>query len=189
LPELDETSLVEAYSDHASHIANTLQSSLGSVVANRLPTVKTHEQSNPFNLNNSTDIDLDELVKLRFKNQTKQAASGVRTVAKSALDTSDKHKELTDRQRFLRGLARIVKEQESKGIGSGLVRKVRWQSGTYTELEAATPIPVHGNTANAAAAAKNTASTVSELRLPSNELHNQCLPYRHDLIYSHNFFC
>jgi hypothetical protein len=157
------SALTEAYSDDASHI-NSVLSSLGSSLANSLPAVNTNEHSNAFTTNNSESsaVDLTELVRLRFLHQTKQAATGVRIGSNTNETAFEKKKLLTDRQKILREFNQILKQQEDRGVGTGLDRKVRWQNGT-TQPDAAASAKVktiNGNSANAELAAKATASKV-----------------------------
>ena len=171
LPEFDQTAITEAYSDDASHINSTL-TSVGSSLANLLPAAITQECSNAFNPNNSAAVDLTELVRLRFLHQTKQAETGVRMVGK-ATDTLEnpesmfqKKQLLTERQKILREFNNIIKRQEDQGVGTGLERKARWQNGTtHEDVSAVAPGLAHGNSANAEAVAKATASKVSQLNV------------------------
>jgi len=169
LPELNEEAMEEAYSEDASRIAMAL-SSIGSETANSLRPVYVDEEVNPFNADDPSTVDLNELVRLRFKNQTKQARTGVRTSTRSPLDEhQNEQKPLSDRQAILRKFNEIIKSQGDRGIGTGLERNARWRNPApggrsgIIDGEAA-PSAAAGNSANAAGAAKAAATKVrSEL--------------------------
>ncbi|KAF8872673.1 hypothetical protein CPB84DRAFT_1829734 [Gymnopilus junonius] len=149
LPELDDEAIVEAYSDDASHIQSILSdiaAAHGERLANSLPPVNIQEpEADIYSSNMTEDIDLSELVRLRVRHQTKQAETGVRKTGNSeALTNQSKAKSLTERQQLLRKFSEIIKQEGDRGIGTGLDRNVRWTAS--------------GNSANATAVAKTTAT-------------------------------
>jgi len=104
-------------------------------------------------------------VALRLSHQTKQAFSGIRK--SSGHTQSEKQKELSLRQRLIRELDAVAKEQGDIGAGTGVERAVRWtgkHSGTEGKIKGgdATDKPIAGNSANAAAVATASAAAVSD---------------------------
>jgi len=102
--------MTEAYSDDASHISSVL-ALIPSSLENSLPMVNTSEHSNTFNPNNSSVVDLTELVCLRFIHQIKQAKTGVCTMgggSDSSMGVAILHK-----------FNQIIKLQEDRGVGTG----------------------------------------------------------------------
>ncbi|KAF9472308.1 hypothetical protein BDN70DRAFT_818838 [Pholiota conissans] len=170
LPEFDDDARTEALSDDASHIS-TILASIGNSIAMRLPPVNVNDHTNAFELNLDTAVDLSELVRLRFRHQTKQAATGIRTMGVPSDSTipSASVKPLTERQRILREFSQILKQQEDQGVGTGLERKFRWKSDAYHQPDTlrsngqdnAQESSPNGNSANAVAAAKVSATKVS----------------------------
>lgn len=135
---------MEALSDDAVYIAETLAASL--------PAPNDNRPSNPFQsaLLDPSSIDLSELVKLRFAHQTKQAASGVRTMSRKPTHAQTV---LTDRHKMLRALQGVVKQQQEIGVSTGAERALRWGNSIKTS-------PTAGNAANAAAVATTSATAV-----------------------------
>lgn len=163
-PELDEDALIETYSDDALHIATTLE---GVMMADSLPPVQINEHANPFDIEDPSTLDLQELVNLRFAHQTKQGATGVKNYSHSAHadsslasdKTGQQGTRQTERQKLLHRFAEIIKQQCDKGIGTGLERSARWRKITAGESEGLGE-PT-GNAKNAAASAKAAATKVS----------------------------
>jgi hypothetical protein len=149
----------------------------GNKVAASLPPVNIDEHNTcPFNAADPSSIDLTILTSLRFKHQTKQAASGVRTSKKTHskdFDSADEtaptgKKELTDRQAILKGFYEIIREQGEKGIGTGADQLRRWTErnpapgGRLGNIDGAKVQELAaGNSANAAAVADANAKRVS----------------------------
>jgi hypothetical protein len=147
----------EAYSDDAAHIATSL-SQANYIV--QLPPVNDQTPSDPFNIYDPSLIDLSEFVQLRFSHQTKQAATGIRTTTQApALEGPTK---LTERQRVLQRFSKILKQQEEKGIGTGLERAARWARVNVSTVTSDVGVSGSGNSANAAAVAKAVATKVRE---------------------------
>ena len=132
------------------------------------------EITNMFDMNASdiSAINFDKLVQLRFKHQTKQAATGVRKKthtervrAPSSDDesTGGKRKEETERQSLMRRFHEVIKEQQDRGTGTGVERGLRWGL-----------TPAAGNAANAAESAAARSTRASQFfitpRLDSNIL-------------------
>jgi hypothetical protein len=174
LPELDSEATTEAFSDDAANIDAVL-SSIGFSLAAQLPPVNVDHHSNPFSMD-SSEIDLTALVRLRYLHQTKQAETGIRTKGDACNEVGNAtltemgRKALTERQQVLREFAQIIKQQEDKGVGTGLERKFRWLSKEQNSVvevdsESNMQADLSGNSANAAAAAKATASKVCNIRL------------------------
>ena len=112
----------------------------------------------------SLTIDVSELVRLRFLHQTKQAETGVRKVG-SGESTANRQAEkpLSERQQIIRKFAEIMKQQDDRGVGTGLERSARWiskGSAKSTSKQSELVEKASGNSANAAAVADATASSV-----------------------------
>ncbi|KAG6819326.1 hypothetical protein H0H93_012927 [Arthromyces matolae] len=177
LPELSEDSLVEAFSDDAAHILNTCSFDVSS-----LPPLVIDEPENPFNSADPSSIDLSELAQLRFKHQTKQAETGVRTSKIRQTTTLQPHvetKELTDRQKLLRTTIDAIKESGEKGVGTGVERLLRWTSrqpapgGRDGEIDGAVaPRLATGNAENAAVNAQANATRLLKRRMDIMKKHN-----------------
>ncbi|KAK6980928.1 hypothetical protein R3P38DRAFT_3376544 [Favolaschia claudopus] len=109
----------------------------------------TLEASKPLGRGTATPptINFDFLVELRRKHQTLQAARGVRTRNVDA--NTEKSKELSLRQQLVRQFHLALKEDQGRGVGTGVERSARWKAsapggrGENTSSAA-------GNTANAA---------------------------------------
>ena len=143
-------------------------------MADSLPPVQINEHTNPFDIEDPSTLNLQELVKLRFAHQTKQGATGVKNYSRSArANSSSRHGSVndsdadetgqqganqTERQKLLCRFAEIIKQQGDKGIGTGLERSARWRNITAREAEPGEPT---GNAKNAAATAKAAATKVS----------------------------
>ena len=165
LPQLDDDEMDEAFSEDAGHIAHTL--SQCGTSAKSLPTVNVNEPNNPFDTLDPSNIDLSHLIQMRFLHQTKQATTGVRTTKTRppglpSDGLEPKAKELTERQKILKGFANIIREQGEKGIESGVGRALRWtQRNSVPGQQGETNmIMMAGNSANAAAVADATAKRV-----------------------------
>ena len=111
----------------------------------------------------TSTIDISELVHLRFLHQTKQAETGVRKVG-SGESTANRQAEkpLSERQQIIRKFAEIIKQQDDRGVGTGLERSARWISkGSEKGTKQSKAVEkTSGNSANAAAVADATASSV-----------------------------
>ena len=143
--------MIEAHSDDAANIAEIL--ALAKPV--QLPPVNIARPSNPFNAADPSNIDLQELLKLRYENQTKQAASGVRTSKKPS--PTGIPKPLSLRQQLHQNTVDLIKKQGDVGIGSGADRFLRWRSAAsvVTDASPVVPAPLTGNAANAALNARD----------------------------------
>lgn len=155
--------MIEAYSDDAANITEILTQAHHDVLV-PLPPIDISDPSNPFNAADPSNIDLQELTKLRYNHQTKQAASGVRTSKKPS--ESFASKQLSLRQQLHQNTVNLIKKQGEVGIGSGIDRFLRWQSttsGTNRTTNAgpvAALVPPTGNAANAAINAETIAKRV-----------------------------
>lgn len=144
--------MIEAHSDDAANIAGIL--ALATPV--QLPPVNVARPSNPFNAADPSNIDLQELIKLRYDHQTKQAASGVRT-SKKPSPSADMPKQLSLRQQLHQSTVDLIKKRGEVGIGSGADRFLRWHStaSVMTDASPVAPAPLTGNAANAALNARD----------------------------------
>jgi hypothetical protein len=153
IPELDNDAMTEARSDDAANITGILALASASANAVPLPPVNIAGPSNPFNAADPSNIDLQELLKLRYDHQTKQAASGVRTSKKPP----PLLKQLSLRQQLHQNTVDLIKKQGEVGIGSGADRFLRWHSTATVTTDASpvAPAPLTGNAANAAMNARD----------------------------------
>jgi hypothetical protein len=112
------------------------------------------EPANPLDFNNSdlTTLNFENLVRLRFAHQTRQAATGIRKKAASTAKTTmpengsegeKTKKKVTERQLLIKQFHEVIKRQQDRGTGTGAERSLRWQGN----------VPTTGNAANAAEAA------------------------------------
>ena len=109
----------------------------------------------------SLDVDMTELVRLRRRYQTRQAESGVRNrKSKEPRAVGDDRQQLDEQARSTRR-EMLVKlhdalkgDRNHRGLCSGLERLARWRAQQDNET-------THGNVANAEQAAKARASKVS----------------------------
>lgn len=129
--------MVIVISDERTNITNSLNACLAPVNAHNKPI-------HPLDMNNSdlSTLSFDKLVLLRRKHQIQQAATGVRKKTTSGINQPQTGTP-TERQRILRQLNEIIKEQQEQGTGTGVERSLRWRADA----------PVAGNAANAARAA------------------------------------
>ena len=165
--------MTEAYSDDAAHIRSLLSdiaTAHGGRLANELPPLNIGQPDT--NLFTTSTIDVSELVHLRFLHQTKQAETGVRKVGScesTANPGRQAKKPLSERQQIIRKFAEIIKQQDDRGIGTGLERSARWISkGSRSEKGTRKSEAIEktsGNSANAAAVADATASSVRQHNL------------------------
>ena len=149
----------EEYSDDAAHIQASLSQCCRADW--QLPPVNDPAPSDPFNVYDPSLIDWTEFVqfKLRFSHQTKQASTGVRTATQR---TSEGSTNLSERQRVLQRFSAILKQQEEKGVGTGLERAARWTRANMTTTSEVGSLS-NGNSGNATAVAKAVATKVREL--------------------------
>ena len=147
----------EAYSDDAAHIATSLSQANCSI---QLPPVNDKTPSDPFSVYDPSLIDLSEFVQLRFSHQTKQAATGI--CSSTQAPASEGLTKLTERQCVLQHFSKILKQQEEKGVGTGLERAVRWAhiNVSMATSTSSSGVSGAGNSANAAAVAKAVATKV-----------------------------
>lgn len=150
--------MIEAHSDDAANITKVLTEAH---TAMQLPPINVADPSNPFNATDPSNIDLQELTKLRYSHQTKQAALGVRTSKKPF----PAPKQLSLRQQLHQNTVDLIKKQGEVGVGSGVDRFLRWQStasGTNQTTDAGPValVPPTGNAANAAMNAQAIAKRV-----------------------------
>jgi hypothetical protein len=110
-------------------------------------------------------LDLNALVAMRYKHQTRHAEKAVRTSGSKGADVKEgataKQKEETLRRQLIRQFHAVLKEQQAQGAGTGVEHVVRWQPGD-AQLSI-NPSAIHlpaGNAANAAQVASQTAKKV-----------------------------
>ena len=177
---MDEVEIDEAFSDDAAQISSILsecQRPLARLAVSALPAVQDNRPQNAFSAADPSDIDLSSLVDLRLQHQTKQAFSGVRSsgILKTHSADNSPIKQLTERQKLLKGFAEVLREVGDKGVGSGLERSARWKrnpapGGRDAENVDGVDAPTAtGNTANAAEVAKSAAKKVSHLFLVKSQ--------------------
>jgi hypothetical protein len=140
LPELDGEVMMEAYSDDAAHIMSVLAAAHGKHLANSLLAVNVSELEIDV-YSSASRIDISELLRLHYHHQTKQAKTGVRKFgntkvlcnSESELTQMNLHqsKPLTECQQILWRFTEIIKQQDDRGIGTGLERAAHWK-GTIT---------------------------------------------------------
>jgi hypothetical protein len=168
LPEPDG----DVIANDLAHDAATIAESLAAC----LPPPNVEETTEIFDshMSDIAFLDMDELVKIRFAHQTKQALTGVRTNVKAvdATLSSGKQKQ-SHKQHVQTQLNRIIKGLDERGVGSGLGRAVRWQNSKTGD--SARSAVLTGNAANAVQAANTQAKTV-------------CHGSSFKLRYSHHFY-
>ena len=163
--------MTEAYSDGAAHIRSILSdiatphaSHTGERLANALPPLNIERPETNLFTSGTLTLDVSELVHLRFLHQTKQAETGVRKVGSGESIANRKaEKPLSERQQIIRKFAEILKQQDDRGVGTGLERSARWISKGSAESTSKQNEAIEktsGNSANAAAVADATASSV-----------------------------
>lgn len=148
--ELEEELLGEEYI--------TVQETLASVAAALPPVQLASEPSKPFGRGPCSDfeaLDFKALVGQRREHQTRQAANCARIKHAKSTDDSPAATEESVRRRILRRFHEILKEDQTRAVGTGAVRKAHWETD---------PKPAAGNSANAAAAATSVAKMVSQPR-------------------------
>lgn len=170
MPELDDEAITEAYSDDAAHIRSVLSdiatphASTGEQLANALPPLNIDQPETNIFMSTTSTIDVSQLVHLRFLHQTKQAETGVRKVGSGESTANRKtEKPLSERQQIIRKFAEILKQQDDRGVGTGLERSARWilkGSAKSISKQGEAVEKTSGNSANAAAVADATASSV-----------------------------
>ncbi|KAJ6548850.1 hypothetical protein B0H19DRAFT_1074654 [Mycena capillaripes] len=146
--ELDDNILGEEYM--------SLQDTFDSVAA-ALPAVQLPSESSRPSANMALDtLDFKVLVRLRKQHQTRQAANSARVKSsKSDEEGSSTPPVEFMRRQILRRYHELLKEDQSKAVGTAVERQARWS----TE-----PKPTAGNTANAAAAATAVATKAAARR-------------------------
>jgi hypothetical protein len=116
------------------------------------PVVVRDEESLPFGFGelelDFSDLNLDNLVQMRLRHQTVQAAKGARLRGRGEVE-----KNISIRRQLIRKFHEILKERQEQGVGTGHERAARWQA-TKPDQQ------VSGNSANAALAASSLANAV-----------------------------
>jgi hypothetical protein len=115
------------------------------------------QPSKPLGSNSTTfeDLDLDALVEMRRRHETRQAAMGVKT-----RNNSTALPEESKRAKVIQRLHQVLKEtQEDIAIGTGLERKARWKAPAKGG-RTANDVAVSGNSANTVVAATAQATKV-----------------------------
>jgi hypothetical protein len=104
-------------------------------------------------------LDMDELVRIRFAHQTKQAVTGVRTNTKVDETTPSLSKQKQSQKQHVQAhLSWIIRGLEKCGVGSSLGRAVRWQNSKDNTSDGS-PV-LTGNAANASEVAGTQAKKV-----------------------------
>ncbi|KAL6306598.1 hypothetical protein BKA93DRAFT_885233 [Sparassis latifolia] len=154
LVEWEEHEEEEILADVANVIEHCLTESRGPALDSSSPSADYALQSS---FEDAVDVDIRELITLRRSHQTKQAASGVRTRGQ----TDDAGQ--SPRRLLLRQFQDIIKQEQERGVGSGLERAARWKnpgisgSSEDTSTSTAADREKSGNAANAAAVATSQA--------------------------------
>ncbi|KAJ7488492.1 hypothetical protein B0H11DRAFT_2406543, partial [Mycena galericulata] len=138
----------------------TIQETLASVATTRaLPSVQIpSEVSKPFGRGANADfanLDFKALINQRKQHQTRQAATCARIKQADPSGDSPVASEESLRRQILRKFHEILKEDQSRAVGTGVVRKARWETAPKTTA---------GNAANAAAAASTLANKAGTQR-------------------------
>jgi hypothetical protein len=166
LPSPTDNEVDEAFAEDSAQIEHVLSRSWTLTQASQLPAVQDTSHQNTFSGTDPSDVDLNELVRMHFKHQTKQAFTGVRTSQHLMALETPVVKQLTECQQLLKEFLQIIHEQGEKGVGTGLARNARWTAwnpapgGRDGIIEGETAQPISGNAANAAAVADATAKQV-----------------------------
>ncbi|THG99770.1 hypothetical protein EW026_g2653 [Hermanssonia centrifuga] len=143
LPEWSEDEVSQVMKEAADAIAEALAG--GNSSASQSSDIDLEAQVN--STCNGNDINLDELISIRRAHQTKQASKGVRV--RTVKDDVTANSSQSARQQLIRKLEEIIKQEQERGVGSGLERAARYTEGTKNKT---------GNSANAADVAKTRAS-------------------------------
>jgi hypothetical protein len=163
MPELEGEEMSVSLAKSSRHISDTL--------ADCLPPISgVNEQTNVFDMTTAElgMLNFDQMVELRFAHQTKQAASGIRKSVKGTSNAQTAgHAESveTQRQALLRKLNEVIKEQQERGVGTGVERGLRWRNpapgGRVGAVDGAVhPQAAPGNAANAVETATKLAGKV-----------------------------
>ncbi|TFK19085.1 hypothetical protein FA15DRAFT_709304 [Coprinopsis marcescibilis] len=144
LPEYDVDELDDIFAEDSQYIANS--------IASALPAPQLLDEAPGAASVDPLSTDLSQLVSLREAHQTKQAQEGVRTSVRPCLNDESQ----TEKQKIIRELNAIVRENRETAIGTGAVRALHWTS--------ATPTAPAGNAANAAAVSTAAASRALTIR-------------------------
>jgi len=161
LPEYNEEEQVDALSEDATIIAQFLADSLPA------PTSDLDKPTLPYLDLNLSGVDITNLIDLRWAHQTKQAASGTRTMTKSSTSAnSTAQSALSERQAILQGFRDAIKQREEVGAGTGVERSAHWRQpapgGRNGEVDGeVAALAAVGNSANAVVSATAAAKRVS----------------------------
>ncbi|KAJ7438890.1 hypothetical protein B0H11DRAFT_2356551 [Mycena galericulata] len=159
LPEPTSDQLTAFTEQDSSQISKTLHAASSSNVPNKI-----HRST--------IECDIQDLVDLRLRHQTKQAATGVRKRAGAPVP-----QDISERREFMRRITEIIKSQEDHGTCSGVERGIRWRHAAPGGRDAVingelAPAPAAGTSANAAAAAKENANIILRKRRDKFKAHN-----------------
>jgi len=158
MDEIEEEAELEALSDAALAIAELL--------AQSLPAPDIQQPPDPVGVlvdEEDIGLDLEELPAIRRRNQTKQAETSTRVHVAGPSDhpshksTSIPAKSLSEKQRVLKALRDVIKEEDPlQRLGTGMERRARHTDSANNSKGAG----VTGNAANAAAVSKAQATKV-----------------------------
>lgn len=149
MAEMDDEASTEEFAALAEGVAYAVEAGLDET--SEIPEV-VHKTSS--GITDLEDIDMSELVKLRRAHQMRYAETGVRVRTTKAVDPAEDSKRLLGHK-----LYEILKQEQDRGIGTGLERTARWKNKA-TETKS-------GNAANAAAVAKTNARKVRSAEMLS----------------------
>ncbi|KAK6974182.1 hypothetical protein R3P38DRAFT_2584549 [Favolaschia claudopus] len=102
--------------------------------------------------------DVQELIDIRRRHQTRQAETGVRVNPGTPMASN-----LSEKQQFLKRINEVIKSQEDRGVGTGLERDHRWRKAAPGAREGVidgklAPAPTAGSSANASKVATGNAN-------------------------------
>lgn len=130
----------------------------GENLANTIPALNiVQPETNPYASIPSLRVDISDLVRQRFKHQTKQGLTGVRKFGSTESISRNLTKPLSEGQ-HLRKFNEIIKQQDDRGIGTGLERKGRWKANGILANTAMSENPANAAAAVAGAAASKVSS-------------------------------
>ena len=105
-------------------------------------------------------LSFTDLLQMRKQNQTRLAATSVRTTGNDSPEFDAQQAE-TARRAIIRKMHEVLRSQKDQGIGTGLERAVRIQHKAVGNTASSTSgLGMSGNAANAALAASSKAITV-----------------------------
>ncbi|KAF5320335.1 hypothetical protein D9611_011267 [Ephemerocybe angulata] len=165
--EFTETTEDEVVEEILAEEYRHLKEMRARLAALKIPDIVEPTHDNSFT-QDLADVNLDPLVDLRRKHQTRQAERGVRTRLTEASDSSKRNNEL---KKELRGkfFGFFKMYEDRKGVGTGLERGFRWRiaaaGGRTGVVDGEVPeAPSAGNSSNAVGAAERSSNQLLSKR-------------------------